>query len=178
MDTHFGALFRGSTRSIVSCHGKPASAMMQPFTAVGLELRGQQDSVAAGLQRFVLPEIIPDYMSSRGHVQAKKQVLFNVAPQVRDFQAPVLQGHLVMVRESGSLGLRACLHVSRDRPENPCFTRICVSDENQQVADAYPSMCDSGDKLHMVCPMQWRKRHGLHVSWHSCIGNLVFSSCS
>jgi hypothetical protein len=46
MDTHFGALFRGSTRSIVSCHGKPASAMMQPFTAVRLELRGQQDSVA------------------------------------------------------------------------------------------------------------------------------------
>lgn len=88
MDTLFGALFRGSTRSTVSCHGKPASAMMQPFTAVGLELRGQRDSVVAGLQRFVLPEIIPDYMSSRGHVQARKQVLFYDAPQVRGFRRP------------------------------------------------------------------------------------------
>jgi hypothetical protein len=82
--TSIGAIFRGSSRSTVSCRGSHASSTMQPFTSVSLKLSGYQDTVKGALVQFVKPEKIPDFMSSSGRVEASKQIRFHEAPQVRD----------------------------------------------------------------------------------------------
>jgi hypothetical protein len=84
LSTSIGAIFRGSSRSTVSCRGAPASSTMQPFTSLSLKLSGNQDTIKGALAQFVKPEVIPDFMSSSGRVEASKQLRFHEAPQVCD----------------------------------------------------------------------------------------------
>jgi hypothetical protein len=55
---------------------------MQPFTSVSLKLSGYQDTVKAALSQYIKPEVIVDFASSSGKVEASKHLRFHEAPQV------------------------------------------------------------------------------------------------
>lgn len=126
LDSPFGALFRGSLRSSISCAGKPASSTMQPFTAVGIELddTGYRNSVVDGLRRYVAPEVIPEFESAGRRVEAKKQVQFFAAPQVRRLSRTCSQKPEVtaLAQDVGEKGPWDDMHAHRCT-----FSHVCAS---------------------------------------------------
>lgn len=83
LQTQFGSLFKGSVSNSMSCKGMPTSSMMESFSVLGLVLSGRREHITDALKRYFEPEILPDYQTDRGKVQAKKQPHFVDVPKVR-----------------------------------------------------------------------------------------------